>query len=209
MLDCLANRIFEMGTDITLYAEINNDGQWQPIPEPSITHWSEGKVVPIEPISWGRPYELFTVLAGAATYKVHTVHRKIKTIAEPRGFPEDMNLFYQQAFKGEELDCCNFCHSWLLVQEIIDFDWDNQFVIHEAYVELENTHLFHEDKNFPYNSFPKNGRFAYIQQKDIKLSLVRWKESYREFVGCYEWLIEELLKLGDPKKMRVIFWFDA
>lgn len=198
-----------MGTDITLYAEINNDGQWQPIPEPSITHWSEGKVVPIEPISWGRPYELFTVLAGAATYKVRTVHTKIHTIAEPRGFPENMNTFYQKAFDDEKLDCCNFCHSWLLVQEIIDFDWDNQFIIHEAYVERENTHLFNKGNNFPHDTFPENGILAYKQQKDRELSLVCWRESYREFVEYSEWLIEELIKLGDPQKVRVIFWFDA
>lgn len=197
-----------MGTDITLYAEINNNGQWQPIPEPSTTNWSEGQVVPIEPISWGRPYELFTVLAGAATYKVRTVHMEIQTIVEPRGFPRDMNPFYREAFDEEELDL-TFCHSWLLVQEIIDFDWDNQFVIHEHYVEPENAHLFHKNNNFPYDNFPKDAMLAYIQQKDKQLSLVRWKESYREFVGCSEWLIEELLKLGDPQKVRVIFWFEA
>lgn len=125
-----------------------------------------------------------------------------------RGFPKDMDSFYQEAFNEEELEF-TFCHSWLLVQEIIDFDPENQFVIHEAYVEPENTHLFYKDKNFPFDTFPKNGRLAYIQQKDRKLSLVRWRESYRELVGCSEWLIEELLQLGDPKKVRVIFWFDA
>ncbi|MEM9275429.1 MAG: hypothetical protein AAGA80_21045 [Cyanobacteria bacterium P01_F01_bin.143] len=35
---------------------------------------------------------------------------------------------------------------------------------------------------------------------------VSWVESYREFVGCVDWFIEELLKLGKPEEVRIIFW---
>lgn len=35
---------------------------------------------------------------------------------------------------------------------------------------------------------------------------VSWVESYREFIGCGDWFIGELLKLGDPKEVRIIFW---
>jgi hypothetical protein len=31
-------------------------------------------------------------------------------------------------------------------------------------------------------------------------------DTYRVYVGCVEWWIEELLKLGNPKEARVILW---
>lgn len=38
---------------------------------------------------------------------------------------------------------------------------------------------------------------------------ITWKETYREFVGGTEWFMEDLLKLGSPDKVRIIFWFDC
>jgi len=51
---------------------------------------------------------------------------------------------------------------------------------------------------------PKN-KPVYKYKKD-NTTEVSWVDTYRDYVGCVEWLIEELLKLGNPKKVRVILW---
>lgn len=177
-----------------------------------LLQWSKGKIVPIEPIDFGRPYELFAALAGVGQSNLRqTMHALVKPITEPRGIPSDMNTFYQNNLNYDLEDCCNFAHSWLIVQEIIDFEWNHQFVTQKAYVKNQYDSLFGNDKDFP-DCFPQSESLYYFlpnwkQEPDTKL--VSWKTSYKDYVRCSEWLIEELLKLGDPKKVRVVFLFDA
>lgn len=163
---------------------------------------------------WARPYELFCVLAGAARYKVSTVdaNTEIQKIAEPRGFPEDMNSFYQNYFdENQEKPDFTFCHSWLMVQEIIDFDWDNQFIVQTATYKLENSS--ERDNIWVFKNTPKE---QILEVKDVKdespeiiKTTITWKETYREFVGRTEWFMKDLLKLGSPDKVRIIFWFNC
>jgi hypothetical protein len=202
-----------MGTDITLYAEVFRNQKWEPTPEPKITEWSEGKIVPIYPIDIGRPYELFAALAGVRQWNLRqTMHAVVKPIAEPRGLPEDLNDFYKEHFLKDAYDGCYFAHSWLMLREIVDYDWDGQFVTQKAYVKNQYANLFRNDAPFP-EDFPEEGQYLYFllpdwpQEKDT--TEVSWITSYRNYVGCSESFIEELLGLGSPNEVRIIFWFDS
>jgi hypothetical protein len=96
------------------------------------------------------------------------------------------------------------------VKEILNHDWDAPTVICRACVEAQHAELFKSDlAAFP-PEFPK---FApiYSQQRE-NTQWVTWKMSCREFVnldypGCFENFTQELLKLGDPERTRIIFWF--
>lgn len=200
-----------MGTDINLYAEIRRNNKWEPIPEPAATEWSKGKKVPIECTEIGRPYELFAALAGVCQNNLRlTMYAVVEPIAEPRGLPKDMNDFYKKHLLENECGYC-FGHSWLMLQEIIDYDWDGQFVTQWAYVKSQYAHLFQEGGLFP-EEFPDGQSLYFVLpnwRQEPDTTEVSWITSYREYVGCSEEFIEELLELGSPNEIRVIFWFDA
>jgi hypothetical protein len=201
-----------MGTDIAFYAEVFRHGIWQPAPEPAITEWSQGELVAISAIDFGRPYQLFMALAGVCQGNLRrTMHAMVNPISEPRGLPQDMNDFYKQTLLGDAYDGCCFAHSWLLLKEIIEYDWDGQFVTQRAYVKNEYAHLFKAGTSFP-EDFPENQSLYFLLpnwQQESDTAEVSWVTSYRDYVGCSQWFIEELLKLGMPDTVRVIFWFDA
>lgn len=191
-----------MGADIYIYTEIQKDNGWEPVPEPAI---SRSKKVPIDSIdlSCTRPDRLYVMLSGIYHHAVLGVARPI---SELRGLPNDMNAVYKEYFDqhGTGFGC-----SWLMVGEIINYKWDSEFVMYRACVDKKYAPLFHERSPFP-DAFPKGASIYYTQQPGT--DWVSWKSSCREFVNldhetCLEDFIEELLKLGEPDKVRIIFWF--
>ena len=201
------------------YAEIWQDGQWKPIPTPKLL---KGEHIPIPciEIGAGESYELYTALVRyerMSTYPFwHT--EPIEPISEPRGFPDDMNSIYKEYFGYNEHPESNYSiiHNalfhikkqyltWLLVQEVIDYDWDRKFPPWTAYVKNQYSSLFNSLAPFP-ESFP-NDEFLYPLDGEGRTE-VSWVESYREFIGSVDWFIEELLKLGEPEKVRIIFWLN-
>ena len=207
-----------MGTDINIYAEINVNNKWQPIPEPKATRWSNGKVMPVEAVTCGRDYELYSILVGVTGgLDWKTRYAVVNPIAYPRGMPEDLNDFYKESL-AEDFDpeYGSFVHSWLVVQEIIDYDWDNQFVSYRAYVNSKYASLFKDDEDFPYNKFPSEEKLDFTfdycleeYESQPEIQLVSWRTSYRDYVESSEVFIDKLLKLGDPELVRIVFWLDA
>ena len=200
-----------MGTDIHLYAEIHRNGKWEPIPKPEKKEWSKGKTVPVESTEIGRPYKLFAALAGVCQDNLRrTMYAVVEPISEPRGFPEDMNDFYKKYFSENQCGL-DFGHSWLLLQEIIDYDWENQYVTQWAYVKHQYAHLFQDSASFP-AEFPAGEKLYFVLpnwKQEPETTEVSWVTSYKEYVGCSEQFIKELLELGSPNEIRIIFWFDA
>ena len=200
-----------MGTDINLYAEVCRHGKWEPIPQPKATSWSKRKVVPVEVTEIGRPYKLFAALAGICQDNLRlTMYAVIEPISEPRGFPENMSDFYKKHFAESAIGCC-FEHSWLLVQEIIDYDWDGQYVKQWAYVKNQYARLFHGDSAFPID-FPQGESLYFVLpnwKQESGTTEVSWVTSYREYVGCSEEFIKALLQLGNPNEVRIVFWFEG
>lgn len=73
-----------------------------------------------EPIYDGRNYDLHRALAlGVSAGPV----RLVEPVAPPRGVPDDVA---DETPVGGDPDC--FGHSWLLVREIEDYDWDQPVI---------------------------------------------------------------------------------
>jgi hypothetical protein len=195
------------------YAEIWRNNQWEPLLSPK---WSQGKQIPVACANLHPPYEFYTALFGYERWSTYPLYHTepIVPIAEPRGFPHDMNPIYQEYFKYAEY-CTNDEYrdsyrkyhylTWFLVQEVIDYDWNRKFAPFTSYVKSQYASLFSASNPFP-EDFPE-GEKIYNHREEGMVE-VSWVESYHDFVGCKDWFIEELLKLGDPKEVRIIFWLD-
>jgi hypothetical protein len=193
-----------MSASSRFYAEIREQEQWYPLPPPKI---SKGKQIPVHCLSIGTPYELYAALVGYERWSTYPFYHTepIIPLSEPRGFPADMNRIYQDYF-GEEHLCPVFHRlTWFLVQEVIDYPWDNKFPPFTAYVKSQYAHLFSADSEFP-KEFPED-ESLYLYEGESRTE-ISWVESYRDFVGCGDWFISELVKLGDPYHVRIIFWLD-
>lgn len=108
-----------MGCDIHMAAERRTaDGRWEMCGEP--THrW--GYAEPWEPYD-NRNYALFSVLANVRNgygFAGCDTGEGYRPIDDPRGLPPDMSpLVKEWAEAGDH------SHSWLLVRELLDYDWD-------------------------------------------------------------------------------------
>ena len=190
-----------MSTTSSLYAEVWRNNQWEPTPAPKC---SKGKQVPVCYMRPGTPYELYAALVGFHHRELyHLGHtEEIVPLSKARGFPEDMNAVYKEYFENNWFSLNRYL-TWFMVQEVIDYDWDRKFSPCTGYVKSQYAHLFCSSASFP-DSLP-NDEPVYMTKKEGTTE-VSWIESYREFVGCVDWFIEELLKLGNPKEVRIIFW---
>ncbi len=200
------------------YAEIWQNAQWEPIPTPK---FSKGKQIPLPCVSPGTAYELYAALVGYERWGMYPLwHTEpVEPLSEPRGFPDDLNPFYKEYFGYNEYPESNksviknaLFHTkqqyltWFLVQEVIDYDWNKKFPPWIGYVKSQYASLF-SGLSFPEN-FPEDEEIYIFDEKGR--TEISWVENYREFVGCIDvdWFVEELLKLGNPKETRIIFWLD-
>lgn len=198
-----------MGTDIRILAEYLQDGQWTPVLKPKGRGLKQSTVElsPLKIIDIGRHYEFFTVLAGVRRERFLQYGADVRPISRPRGLPKDLSPLLQTYIEDD--DCWNA--SWLLVQELINFDWEQSITFY-GLVEPQYANLFSDNQPFPYEQWPENAHCYslnsnYLPKSDILQ--VSWVESYREFVGSefLDYLFGELLLLGSPKEVRIIFYF--
>jgi hypothetical protein len=192
-----------MSTTSSVYAEIWSDHEWKPIPTPKQI---KGKQVPVCYLRLGTEYELYAVLVGYhRRHLYHIFHtEEVAPLSKPRGLPKDMNASYTQYFEDHGMGG-RWYVTWFMVQEVIDYDWDKKFPEFTGYVERQYAFLFTPLDRFP-EAFP-NDAHIYPTRKESTVE-VSWVQSYRDFVGCVDWFIEELLKLGDPKEVRILFWLE-
>ena len=153
-----------MGCDIHAYVEVKRHGGWN----------CEGNAFDC------RNYRLFGFLAGVRNYSV------VPVLAEPRGLPSDVGDVVHQ--KSEHWDVDGHTHSWLLLRELADFDYDQQF----------------EDRRT--QRVRPGGVISGGETADPGGGAMT---TFREFLG--EWYFKELDRLrtfGEPDDVRVVFWFD-
>jgi hypothetical protein len=223
-----------MGAETYIYAEVRRYGSWQPYPDliPVRVDKVKDEFHPVEFVDGGPRRELHAVLMGYKPHKPHKgfhfetgglhCYEEVKPIAELRGFPKDMNQFYQDYFLPRyNSNTYDGSPSWLMAREILEFDWDGQFLNHKARVKQQYTHLFKSGSTFP-KRFPKKQSlyscYPLSRRLEPDTEEVSWKKSYRDFVDdayfypwnkkfrFVEWLLEKLREIGPPDDARMIFW---
>lgn len=197
-----------MSTDIMMYAEIEIDGTWQILREPP----HNADLDPIDPTTqppeWSpvyydnQNYELFAILADERNPTGRTVdNRPFEIVATPRGLPEDLSPELGDALSGEKIS------GWLLLAEVLQFDWYGKVMQYEAMVEARVAHLFEESTPFPAaDLWPQDIPIGYAVW-DRDGVIVRWTDTYAAAAGDFMAFLQKLSCCGEPSKIRLVFRF--
>lgn len=150
-----------MGTDIRAYAEKKrDDGTWE--------------IVDSGAFDW-RSYGMYGFFADIRNYSA------VPPLSAVRGLPKDASA----DLRTESADGDGFGHSWLSIDELTAFDYDQTF----------------EDRRTTVQTGPNSwdgGRTAEPGGGELK--------TYRAFLG--DGFFRELQRLKDLGAERVVFWFD-
>lgn len=202
-----------MGTDIFIYVEVHRHGRWllaEPLEKNPIWDGEPSEMgnewKPRELFS-DRVYELFAILAN-----VRNPMRAVtpfEYIAEPRGLPSDASRPLREWHNCWKDDA--FAESWLLVAELLAFDWHGKEITRRGQVDAAAAHLFPPGRRgFPLAEWPAGLAITVADQSRAGVE-VRWTETYAEAVGT-EFMtttLDTLRSYGDSKDVRVVFWFDG
>jgi hypothetical protein len=195
-----------MSTDIMMYAEIEIDGTWQILREPPHDLDpidSNTRQPDLSPVYYDRQnYELFAILADERNPTGRTVdNRLFEIVAAPRGLPEDLSPELGDALSGEKIA------GWLLLAEVLEFDWYGKVMQYEAMVDARVAHLFEESKPFPpADLWPKDIPIGYAVW-DCDGVTVRWTDTYAAAAEDFMDFLEKLRQLGELSKIRLVFRF--
>lgn len=204
-----------MGTDIYLYAEIKREDGWHLLGElkENSEYYLEEKpnaqlLKPVE-LYASRNYDLFSILTDVRNPNGKTLNNhKFEVISPSRGLPEDLSPELRDLLKEWELedgkDSGVSGSSWLLLSEVLQFDWHGKVMRYEAMVDARAAHLFDENKSFPSRQWPKDIPVGYsvIMRDGV---IVRWTDTYADAVGTdFFEMLENLKKYGDPSQIRLI-----
>ncbi len=173
-----------MGCDIHSLAQVYNDttGEWDNagdvFPADDFDREYHGKEFASYPFPY-RNYGLFGFLADVRNYA------RCTPLAEPRGLPEGFEHGYES---DGDFYCDNHSASWFLLSELLAFDYDQTF---------ENRRC---TKQLAENIWTGAG-VAEVGEG--------YQQTYRELVGkAFFESLDVMKTLGDPTKVRVVFWFD-
>jgi len=173
-----------MGTDIYLHAEKRNGGVWQ----------SCGELTDLE----DRNYQFFAILANVMNPIRSTV--PFDYIVQPRGFPEDMC----EELRSDGLLRSGHDSGWVMLRELLDFDWEGKTILRTAVVDPASVHLFGDGKQ----KFPKG---VYAVAHSGPGPRVTWVDTYKEAVGAefVGKLLDSLARFDPPEDVRIVFSFDS
>ncbi len=192
-----------------MYAEIQIDGTWQiltaPPPQVEFTPADAQTSPPHESIEVyysNQNYDLFAMLADERNPSGRTVdNRSFDVIAQPRGLPADLSLELGDALSGDKIA------SWLLLAEVLEFDWYGKVMQYEAMVDARVAHLFEESKPFPADDkWPKDIPIGYATW-DRDGVTVRWTDTYAAAAPDFIEFLEQLQQYGEPSQIRLVFRF--
>lgn len=204
-----------MGTDIHLHAEIRTEDSWNLIGEmeKNVEFFPDENAPEFKPTDLYRvrDYNLFDILGGLQRSTLRTLNgQEFETIAPRRGLPADLCPQIRQWHEQwNDDEYGSFGESWLLLSEILAFDWEGKKMRFEATVDARVAHLFRENQPFPKAHWPPDipvGYGAYLRD-GVK---VRWTNSYAASVDPnFFQMLKSLKSLGKPSYIRLIFWFDS
>ncbi len=174
-----------MGCDIHSYVEAKDlYGSWEKVD--GAFEWDDfdkehmgKKGKRSAPFDW-RSYAMFGFLADVRNYS------EIRPIASPRGAPGDMSPEVSVEYERWEGDAHSA--SWLTADELLKFDYSKTFADMRVTREVAPGLTSGAARALPGEETEK---------------------TIREFLGpAFFEDLEALKKLGDPTKIRIVFWFD-
>ncbi len=192
-----------MGTWISMYAEIERNGTWH-----LLTELDENSQE--DEIYYGRQnYRLFAILADIRNPPVWGImdSQPFDFIDSIRGLPQDLSPELDDRTRSPDSLDIYSSRSWLLLAEVLEFDWHGKVMVHEDLVNPAWVHLFEERKPFPFDKLPQDMRMIYDFDPDNG-AIVRWTETYAESAKDFMEFLEKLKQYGDPSQIRLVFWFD-
>jgi len=191
-----------MGCDIHLFVEKKEKDGW--------------KFIKDIDTDIGRDYRLFSVLAGVRNTT------KAIPISLPKGIPNDVSDAVH-----ENIDQCSFLgdhsHSFLTLEEILNFNWDQKHVFNKIVNENEFKTFISKGIPNSWCSCVAGPNVRIVSNKRMKqiVSLeplwgqllfytkVKWELSYKKSSPYFiEKFIPKLKALGEPHKIRIVFCFD-
>lgn len=219
-----------MGCDIHCNIEVKENGIWK-LHAPLIPNsWYDPK----EPIDrWNKPerpdkgwfdryYDVFAIMANVRNGRGFAgikTGQGFNVISQPKGLPEDVSP--EVKADSDEWDSDGHSHSWLSLQEILDFNWD-QVTEKQGYL-TDEEYAKWDKKSTPESwcGFSAGRDIISLDEKDYLALpkkqpgktysiLVNWVVSYREGVGESWWqMVDRLKKYREQfEDVRLVFWFD-
>lgn len=239
-----------MGTDIHFYVERNVDDKWLSCDTWETEEYLDEGEAPYKSVPWGkryydgRNYDLFAILAdvrnGSGFAGVKTGDG-FSVISEPRGLPVDMSDELREE-AGRRLE---HTPTWLLVSEIMAFDWTQvttkrgivsarEFLAWRAWdrghglgpkeysggIWGANIKIIEADEmERRVVELEKSKRKDGLSNREIRDAIAAhlhnhyceasWQTPYyRAASNFLSECLPRLWRLGDPAKVRCVFWFD-
>lgn len=167
----------------------------------------------------GRNYSLFSILADVRN------DYEIIPIDYPRGLPD--NLSNELAVEKEIWEGDGHSYSYFTFKEILDYDWENQYLEKEAYVTEEVYKQFKNNGDpYPCCGGVGGGNVEIVLNKEMNRIInnkypwekdkvfytsIKWHEKYcniaEEFLKNINKYINEN-DIRDLNNYRIVFWFD-
>lgn len=195
--------------------------EWVEVRDPGCNDVGPWKMSTYSPELW-RNYDMFAILANVRNghgFAGVKTGESFNPICEPKGVPEDASPEYLA--EVEQWDADGHSHSWFTVQELLDYDW-NQETQKQGWCSASE-YLVFKEKGAPtsYSGGVMGGQIKHVSNEEMDrliesgqstvnhYTLVKWKIKYKDH--CQQ-LLEEVLpklrELGPPEDVRLVFFFD-
>jgi hypothetical protein len=206
-----------MGCDIHLFVEKKTDAGWINIESPDTEQYKWGWA------GW-RNYNAFAILADVRNghgFAGSDTGDALVPISMPRGLPRDMS---EEASDDREMwGQDGHSGSWLYLQELREYDWEQSATL-RGFVNAQEYKVL-KDTGSPSSWFADvgGGRIKKVTNKEMEQSTieddasgislytqVEWEWPYKVAARVlYDFIFsDEIRAVGDPKKVRFVFWFD-
>lgn len=159
----------------------------------------------ISELHGGRNYTLFSILAGVRDYS-----DKTKPVADPRGFPEDASPQTTNEYQRWEGD--GHTHSWLTLQELMDYQANSPDVTYSGLVTPEEAEILDKGEGFPTSwcQWASNSNLVHREWTEKCNVLVPLIEKMKQRMKdeFWIWSKEDDYDQELNSKIRIVFWFD-
>ncbi len=192
-----------MGTDISMYVEIESRGTIHRAPTWHLLTELDENSQEHEIYYGRRNYRLFAILADMRNPPGGTMDSQLFDFIDSiRGFPQDLSPELYDLTRSLDLYSSR---SWLLLAEVLEFDWDGKVMVHEDWVNPALAHLFEQSKPYPFDKLPQLMNYDPYAEDGV---IVRWTETYAESAEDFMVFLDKLKQYGKPSQIRLVFWFD-